>query len=187
MLRAPGLRISLTACLVVLCLTLVWSGPSPAQTLKASKVTCATGVPVFNCNADRASTTHRANLPTPARQTRLTPRTSLGVVRLVSGFGLAAKAPSIVRVGEFKLPGVPRGATGTPVQTGKGLEYEIPRGTPELDPRVTHVRVMDPVTSGKYQYPDGYAVYMNKAGQTVDPLTGQTIGPKNPLAHIPLK
>jgi hypothetical protein len=86
-------------------------------------------------------------------------------------------------VGEFKLPGVPKGAAGKPVQTGKGLEYKIPSGTPEIDPRVTHVRVMDPVTSGKYQYPNGYAVYMNKAGQTVDPLTG----PSHPFAHLPLK
>jgi hypothetical protein len=46
---------------------------------------------------------------------------------------------------------------------------------------------MDPVTTGKAQYPNGYAVYMNKAGQTVNPLTGQTIGPSHPFAHIPLK
>jgi len=106
---------------------------------------------------------------------------------LFRGGRTTAKVPSVVRVGEFKLPGVPKGATGTPVQTGKGLEYEIPRGTPELDPRVTHVRVMDPVTAGKHQYPDGYIVYMNRAGQTVDPLTGRTIGPSHPFAHLPLK
>jgi hypothetical protein len=45
---------------------------------------------------------------------------------------------------------------------------------------------MDPVTAGKYQYPQGYAVYMNEAGQTVNPLTGQTISPSDPFAHLPL-
>lgn len=77
--------------------------------------------------------------------------------------------PRIIRAGDLKLPGVPKGATGVPVQTGKGLEYTIPRGTPEIDPRVTGIRIMDPVTTGKYQYPNGYAVYMNEAGQTVNP------------------
>lgn len=80
--------------------------------------------------------------------------------------------PRIIRAGDLKLPGVPKGATGVPVQTGKGLEYTIPRGTPEIDPRATGIRIMDPLTTGKYQYPNGYAVYMNEAGQTVNPLTG---------------
>ena len=93
----------------------------------------------------------------------------------------------MLRVGEFKLPGVPRGSSGVPVETGKGLEYAIPRGTAELDQRVTSVRIMDPVTSGKYQYPDGYAVYMNEAGQSVDPLTGRTLASSHPFAHLPLR
>ncbi len=75
---------------------------------------------------------------------------------------------------------------GTPVESGKGLKYPIPHGTPELDPRVASIRIMDPVTSGKYQYPKGYAVYMNKSDQAVDPLTGQTIAPSHPFWHIHL-
>jgi hypothetical protein len=43
------------------------------------------------------------------------------------------------------------------------------------------------VTTGKYQYPNGYAVYMNGSGQTINPLTGQTIGNSHPFAHIPLQ
>lgn len=73
-----------------------------------------------------------------------------------------------------------------PVQTGKGSMYAIPRGTPETDPRVTGVRIMDPVTTGKYQYPNGYAVYMNKSGQTVNPLTGQVVANSDPYGHISL-
>jgi hypothetical protein len=96
--------------------------------------------------------------------------------------------PSVVHVpGDMKLPGVPRGAIGTPTNTGKGLVYDIERGTAELDPRVAQVRVMNPVTSGTHVYPRGYVVYMNEAGQTVNPLTGRTIPPNDPFAHIALK
>ncbi|MFG2776012.1 polymorphic toxin-type HINT domain-containing protein [Streptomyces sp. NPDC048350] len=79
---------------------------------------------------------------------------------------------------------LPKGAPGTPVDTGKGWAYDIPAGTKGLDPRVVQVRVMDPVTKGRYQYPNGYVVYMNKAGQSVNPLTGQTIGRADPYNHI---
>lgn len=87
----------------------------------------------------------------------------------------------------MKLPAVPIGATGTPVRTGRGMEYTIPRGTAELDPWVATIRVMDPVTSGRYQYPNGYATYMNSQGQAVNPITGHTIQPSDPLWHIPLQ
>jgi hypothetical protein len=96
------------------------------------------------------------------------------------------RAPQVLRVGDVKLSAVPKGAVGTPTQTGKGMEYVIPRGTPEISESVASVRIMDPVTSGKYQYPNGYAVYMNSSGQTINPLTGQTIANSNPFAHIPL-
>jgi hypothetical protein len=54
-----------------------------------------------------------------------------------------------------------------------------------LSPSATDFRFMDPVTSGKYQYPGGYGSYGNAAGQTINPLTGQTIAPSNPWWHIP--
>ncbi|MFG3350340.1 polymorphic toxin-type HINT domain-containing protein [Streptomyces sp. NPDC048018] len=79
---------------------------------------------------------------------------------------------------------LPKGAAGTPVDTGKGWAYDIPAGTKGLDPRVVQVRVMDPVTTGKYQYLNGYVVYMNKAGQSVNPLTGQTVSRADPYNHI---
>ncbi|MFJ2215314.1 polymorphic toxin-type HINT domain-containing protein [Streptomyces sp. NPDC101062] len=79
---------------------------------------------------------------------------------------------------------LPKGAKGTPVTSGKGMAYDIPAGTKGLDPRVTQVRVMDPVTTGKYQYPKGYVVYMNKAGQSVNPATGQTLSKADPYNHL---
>ena len=45
---------------------------------------------------------------------------------------------------------------------------------------------MDPVTTGKYHYPNGYVVYMNEQLQTVNPLTGKVIPPSDPYAHIAL-
>jgi hypothetical protein len=43
---------------------------------------------------------------------------------------------------------------------------------------------MDPVTTGKYEYPHGYVAYMNEAGQTVNPLTGRTVLPSDPFAWV---
>ena len=84
------------------------------------------------------------------------------------------------------LPGVPEGVTGVLSPTGRGIVYDLPPGTPGLDPRVTQIRVMDPVTTGKFQHPTGYVVYMNKSGQTVNPITGRTIARSDPFAHIKL-
>ncbi|MEV4715050.1 polymorphic toxin-type HINT domain-containing protein [Micromonospora sp. NPDC049374] len=92
---------------------------------------------------------------------------------------------SVTGPGGEVLP-LPRGAAGTPVATGKGWTYDIPVGTPGLDPRVVQVRVMDPVTTGKHQYVNGYVVYMNKAGQSVNPITGQTVSKADPYNHIPI-
>ncbi|MFE0688237.1 polymorphic toxin-type HINT domain-containing protein [Streptomyces xiamenensis] len=84
------------------------------------------------------------------------------------------------------LPGVPSGAVGSAANNGNGMRYSIPSGTDGLHPRVVEIRIMGPVTSGKYQYPNGYVVYHNASGQKVNPLTGQTIGNSDPYAHIKL-
>ena len=119
------------------------------------------------------------------------PSTATTAPKFVATNTPGVKTPDVIAVetaeGTLKINGVPRGASGTPVATGKGLEYPIPPGTPELSPNVASVRVMDPVTSGKYQYPDGYVVYMKKSGQAINPLTGQTVSNADPMAHIPLK
>jgi hypothetical protein len=99
---------------------------------------------------------------------------------------IGAKGPEIIQVGERNLPAVPKGAVGIPTETDRGLEYKIPPGTPELSERVASIRIMDPTTTGKYPYPNGYAAYMNSTGQTINPLTGETIADADPLAHISL-
>ncbi len=112
--------------------------------------------------------------------------------RAIPSSGLAATetadavTPGVIRAGELKMAGVPKGAVGTVTRNGKGLIYQIPEGTPELDSRVASIRVANPVTSGKYQYPNGYVSYLNPGGQVVNPLTGETLQPSDPLWHIPL-
>ncbi|WP_198938730.1 hypothetical protein [Mycobacterium sp. NS-7484] len=103
------------------------------------------------------------------------------------GPGISHPQPeAIVGPGNESLPVVPPGATGTVADNGKGMVYEIPAGTEGLDSRVARVRVMDPTTTGDYQYPGGYVSYENSAGQAVNPVTGRTISRSDPYWHIPL-
>jgi hypothetical protein len=79
---------------------------------------------------------------------------------------------------------IPEGAEGpVPADSGKGFQFTGGSGGAPLDSRVAGVRVMDPVTSGKYLYPNGYVSYFNEAGQTVNPFTGQTIARSDPFWH----
>jgi hypothetical protein len=71
----------------------------------------------------------------------------------------------------------------------KGWFYEIKEAEATangLHKSVRYVRVMDPVTTGKYQYPNGYITYANKDGQFINPMTGQTVKPADPYWHIPI-
>lgn len=104
------------------------------------------------------------------------------------GWGGANKTPAfIVSPGGTAFP-VPKGASGPfPADSGKGFKFTGGSGGNGLDPRTTDVRIMDPVTTGKYQYPSGYGSYGNASGQTVNPLTGQTIPKSDPWWHIPAK
>ncbi|KAA1420680.1 hypothetical protein FE697_017205 [Mumia zhuanghuii] len=99
---------------------------------------------------------------------------------------LRKNPPEVVKVGNVKLPGVPKGVVGELAENGKGMRYKIPPGTPELDKGVDEIRIMDPTASGKHTYPNGYVVYM-RGKQAVNPITGETISKKDPLWHIPLQ
>lgn len=81
---------------------------------------------------------------------------------------------------------VPEGAIGpqSPAR-GTGLQFQGGAGGPGLDSRVTGFRFMDSQPNSPYQYPNGYGVYNNINGQTVNPLTGRTIPSGDPWAHIP--
>jgi hypothetical protein len=44
--------------------------------------------------------------------------------------------------------------------------------------------MMDPVTTGEYQYPNGYDVCQNSSQQGFAPLTGNTVPNNSPIRHI---
>jgi hypothetical protein len=82
---------------------------------------------------------------------------------------------------------VPEGATGpTPVRSGNGFQFTggSGAGSRGLAPGVSAVRVMDPVTSGKFLYPNGYVSYWNEiTNQTLNPYTGDPIAQSDPFWH----
>jgi hypothetical protein len=80
---------------------------------------------------------------------------------------------------------VPEGATGPiPADSGKGFQFTGGSGGAPLDSRVASVRIMEPVTTGKYPHPNGYVSYFNESGQTVNPFTGSPqISRSDPLWH----
>jgi hypothetical protein len=82
-------------------------------------------------------------------------------------------------------PCAPANAVGGYLATkGKGYIYPL-EASGALNSRVTQIRVMDPVLTGKYIYPNGYVSYLNKWNQVVDPFTGSAkISRDNPLWHI---
>ena len=100
----------------------------------------------------------------------------------------ASRGPGFVARSNGEVIRVPEGASGpTPTDNGLGFQFRGGSGGDPLDSRVTGVRIMDPVTSGKYLYPNGYVSYENGLGQTVNPFTGQTIAPSDPFWHWALE
>jgi RHS repeat-associated protein len=81
---------------------------------------------------------------------------------------------------------IPNGATGPePTRNERGMQFQGGSGGNGLDPKTTGFRLMDPVTSGPYQYPNGYGSYNNASGQTVNPYTGSpNISKTDPMWHI---
>ncbi|MDF4024647.1 RHS repeat-associated core domain-containing protein [Luteibacter sp. PPL201] len=95
------------------------------------------------------------------------------------------RTPDFIVTSSGRTFPVPRGSTGpTPTENGKGYEYTGGRGGYGLSPRVDTLRMMDPVTSGRYQYPSGYGAYQNSTGQGIDPSTGRTVPNNSPVRHI---
>ena len=99
---------------------------------------------------------------------------------------IGGNAPNFIVTPQGTTYPVPNGATGPdPADNGRGMQFQGGSGGNGMDPRTSGFRYMDPVTSGQYQYPNGYGSYNNASGQTVNPYTGQTVAPSNPMWHIP--
>jgi len=110
------------------------------------------------------------------------------IARLAGGKGVPppVPAPDFVATANGEVVTIPRGATGPyPTDTGKGFQYVGGSGGPGLSPRVTDVRIMDPIVDPPYIYPNGYVNYMNKIGQTISRFLGRTVAPSDPEWHIP--
>ena len=114
---------------------------------------------------------------------------------IVVATGVAAKSADEVAEGVSRSPSfivkpngetviVPKGAQGPfPVESGKGFMFRGGSGGHGLSDAASDVRIMDPVTGGKYPKPNGYASYLNGGGQTINPFTGQTVGKSSPWWH----
>jgi hypothetical protein len=68
-----------------------------------------------------------------------------------SGTGRLARPVQVTAPGGRILPGVPSNAIGGYPAEGKGFIYPL-ETSGALDSRLTHIRVMDPVLTGKYTY-----------------------------------
>ena len=75
-----------------------------------------------------------------------------------------------------------------PAQNWRGFRYIGGSGGHGLDPRVSEVRIMDPVPSRGQSpgYTGGYVTYNNAVGQSVNPYTGRTVPQADPRRHIPI-
>ncbi len=96
----------------------------------------------------------------------------------------AARSPSFIVKPNGETVIVPKGAEGPfPVESGKGFMFHGGSGGHGLSDAASDVRIMDPVTGGKYPKPNGYASYLNGGGQTINPFTGQTVGKSSSWWH----
>ena len=102
--------------------------------------------------------------------------------------GPGLNAPDFVVTQRGEAITVPTGATGPYPTEGAGFQYKGGSGGPGLDPQVSNVRIMDPTLprGPSPGYPGGYVSYSNVGGQTVNPFTGQTVPPTDPMWHMPL-
>ena len=79
---------------------------------------------------------------------------------------------------------MPKGATGpTPTRNGLGFQYEGGSGGNGLHSTARDVRIMDPVTGGKYDHPNGFASY-STGEQTINPFSGETVGKDSGWRHM---
>ena len=112
-----------------------------------------------------------------------------GAAEDIAAAGAGRATPSFLGQESGPLIPVPEGATG-PIPTANGLGDQFVGGSGGngLAPSASNVRVMDPtVPKGPSPgYPNGYVNYTNSSGQTIDPVTGQTVPRSSPWWHIPL-
>ncbi len=75
---------------------------------------------------------------------------------------------------------VPQGAVGPTLTRGTGVQYTGGSGGLGLHPNASGVRIMDQTA-----HHGPRVVYMNRTGQTINPVTGRTVANSDPWAHLP--
>ena len=160
-------------------------GPAPGPTESARPTTITVASPSSVASGVGAEA-EAADLSLQAAHASEEAASSAETEGVADAAGGGSGGPSFITNSNGETIPVPEGASGlTPVDSGKGFQFSGGSGGNGLDSRVTGVRVMDPVTGGKYPYPNGYISYMNAEGQTVNPWTGQTVSNADPWAHWP--
>jgi hypothetical protein len=137
------------------------------------------GVPGGVSTARRAVEGAAQNVPEITRVAE-----SLGEVGASSG---GKGGPDFVVTPKGEAIPVPDGASGPSPTINKGgnevgFEFTGGSGGKGMDERVDGVRIMD---ANRTQGPR--VNYMNSSRQTVDPVSGRTIGKDDPRGHLPLK
>ena len=89
------------------------------------------------------------------------------------------RSPNFIAAADGSVFPVPQGATGPLATRAPGMQFIGGSGGHGLDARVMGVRFMD--ANAKQ---GARAVYMNQAGQTVNPYTGRTVPYSDPTAHF---
>lgn len=162
--------------LVVLLLAFAWfttllvPTPAPGQPLLQDSA--------FTSDSTSTSTTSATYSRRDADAARSTPRRSLGVVRLVSGYRLAAKPATtfiggsngvVVSTSRSRLEGSLSGLPSRATTGGPGREYTLPDGL--------LVRVMEPSGQAPLR-----ASFTNSNGGPINPFTGKPVQPPSGLS-----
>jgi len=163
-----------------------FGGGGPLNALKGSGTSLVTGAVKL---ADEAADAAKALRRLGSGAANALPEGTVaarGATRLADdAANVGRRAPDFVVTPRGEAIPVPTGATGPYPTRGPGFQYTGGAGGPGLDPAVSNVRIMDPTS----RYPGGYVNYSNASvpPQSVNPFTGQTIAPSDPMWHIPLQ
>ncbi|WP_417266375.1 RHS repeat domain-containing protein [Brumimicrobium sp.] len=80
---------------------------------------------------------------------------------------------------------VPNNSIGPfPALNNRGIQFVNGNSGFGLSSRVHGFRFMDPITSGKYLYPNGYGNYFNSSNQSIHPYSGNMLSRSSDWWHI---
>lgn len=99
---------------------------------------------------------------------------------------LALPSPFVITAEGSQAVPIPDGAAGPFPTDSPGVQYNGGSGGENLADNVTDVRIMEPNAQNPYGYVNYGSQQANGGWQTVNPYTGQSVGPDSFYWHIPL-